>query len=185
MDDSKIIELYWQRDESAVKETDLKYGGFCRKIAYNILCDFEDTQECVNDTYLKAWNAIPPQRPDRFQAWIGRITRNLSLNLWNRSHAAKRAGGAQQLLSELEDCIPDRENIEIHIEAQELGKIISDWLRTLSAEDRILFINRYWNGTPILQLAEERNIPANRLAQKMYRLRMNLRNVLEKEGVFL
>lgn len=184
MEDSEILDLYWRRDESAVAETDLKYGGFCRKIAFNILSDEEDTQECVNDTYLNAWNAIPPQRPERFRSWLGRIIRNISLNQWNKRHAAKR-GGAHPIILELEDCIPSGETVEFRLEEKMLGAVISTWLRALKQEDRVLFLRRYWNGTPLAELAKELGIPANRLSQKMYGLRKDLKRALEEAEVFL
>jgi RNA polymerase sigma-70 factor (ECF subfamily) len=185
MNDNDIIELYWARDERAISETDIKYGRFCRSVAFNILTVNEDAEECVNDTYHKAWTFIPPQRPERFRAWLGKIVRNLALNLWNRNHTQKRNAGMETMLSELEDCVPSRENVEDEIDSKELGQSISRWLGTLSEDDRRYFILRYWNGVPLRTLAERYGISADKLAQKMLRLRKSLRTALEKEEIYL
>lgn len=112
MEDSQIIELYWQRNETAISATKQKYGNFCYGIAKNILSVHEDAEECVNDTYNQVWQAIPPQRPERFRAWIGKIIRNIALNLWNKNHRQKRNVGMTELLSELEDCILSPQTVE-------------------------------------------------------------------------
>lgn len=183
MEDLQIIELYWKRDERAISETDRKYGGYCRSIALNILSDREDAEECVNDTYHQTWNSIPPERPKILRAWLGKISRNIALNIWNKNHAKKRYGGMELLLSELEDCIPAPGSVEGEIEETELSAHISAWLRSLPAGDRALFVRRYWNGETVAALARERDMPPDRLTQKMYRLRNSLRKALEKEGV--
>lgn len=185
MEDLQIIELYWARKEQAIAETAGKYGTFCRSIAKNILSIEEDAEECVNDTYLQAWNAIPPQRPVRLQAWLGRIVRNLALNLWNKNHAQKRNIGMTVLLQELEDCIPSAQTVEQAIAEKELTGLIDRWLHTLDRRDQILFVRRYWNGIALQELAREQAISPGRLAQRMYRLRCSLRAALEKEGICL
>ncbi len=185
MNDNDIIELYWARNEQAISETDIKYGRFCRSIAQNILMVREDAEECVNDTYHKAWTVIPPQRPEHFRAWLGRIVRNIALNLWNRNHAMKRNTGMETLLSELDDCVPARDDVENEIDSMELGEAISRWLGTLNDEDRRLFILRYWNGISLKALAEKYGTEADKLAQKMLRLRRSLKAALEKEGIYL
>ena len=106
MEDSAIVELYWQRADEAIPETERKYGHYCRRIAYNITASHEDAEECVNDTWLGAWNAMPEERPRFLRAWLGKVVRNLALDLWQRNHAKKRYGGMVLLLSELEDCVP-------------------------------------------------------------------------------
>lgn len=185
MNDNEIIELYWARDERAISETDSKYGKFCRSLAMNILAVREDAEECVSDTYHKVWNVIPPQRPERFRTWLGRIVRNIALNLWNRNHAEKRYSGMETMLSELEDCVPARGNVEEEIDSKELGQAISRWLGTLTVEDRRLFILRYWNGIPLKTLAEQHGIGADKLAQKMLRLRRSLKAALEEGEIYL
>lgn len=186
MDDSSIIELYWQRSERAIVETDGKYGAFCRRIALNILRVQEDAEECVNDTWHSAWRSMPPERPDSLRAFLGRITRNLSLSRWRASHAAKRGSGAvDALLSELGDCIPAPGGVEERVELGELSAIISRWLEGLDADDRALFIRRYWFGDAVKTLAAECGVSANSMAQRMSRLRSSLRTQLEAEGVEL
>ena len=185
MNDKEIIALYWARDERAITETDDKYGKFCRGIAMNILSVKEDAEECVNDTYHKAWTVIPPQRPEFFRAWLGRVVRNLALNLWNRNHTQKRYSGMETLMSEMEDCIPARENVEDEIDDIELGKAISRWLATLSEEDRTQFILRYWNGIPLKNIAARYQTDPDKLAQKMFRLRKSLKAALEEEEIYL
>lgn len=185
MEDAAIIVLYWARDQRAIVETDGKYGPFCRRLALNILTVREDAEECVNDTYHQAWNTMPPQRPDSLRAYLGRIVRNLSLDLWRRNHAQKRDRGLEQLLSELEDCVPARQTVEQAVEAAELSRHIGDWLETLTPRDRALFVRRYWNGESLAELAAEAGEPANRLSQRLLRLRRGLRKALEREGVTL
>ena len=185
MKDNEIIALYWSRDERAISETDIKYGRFCRTIAVNILTVREDAEECVNDTYHKAWTVIPPQRPEQFRAWLGRVVRNISLNLWNRNHADKRNKGMETMLSELEDCVPSSVSVDNEIDDIELGHLISKWLRSIPDEERMFFIIRYWNGVPLKDIAARHGISADKLAQKMLRLRKSLRTELEKEGISL
>ena len=185
MEDLQIIDLYFKRDETAISETDQKYGAFCRSIALNMLSIYEDAEECVNDTYLQAWNTIPPQRPVRFGAWLGRVVRNISINLWNKNHRQKRYAGIEQLLDELEDCIPSPATVEHQIEEQELTEVVNTWLVSLPQNDRILFMRRYWNGETVNALAQESGASPANMAKRMYRLRQNLKSKLEKEGYSL
>ena len=185
MNDIDIIALYWARDERAVAETAAKYGKFCHGIAMNILSVNEDAEECVNDTYHKAWTVIPPQRPEYFRAWLGRVVRNIALNLWNRNHTKKRNNGMETLMSELEECVPARESVESEIDDIELGRTISRWLGTLSEEDRSCFILRYWNGVSLKDVAARCGMTPDKLAQKMFRLRKSLKEALEKEEISL
>jgi len=182
MEDSEIVDLYWHRDEAAIVETERKYGALCGRVARNILGGEEDAEECVNDALHQAWNAIPPQRPDRLGVWLGKVTRNLAMNLWNKNRAQKRYRGMTELLNELEDCVPAPDTVERELEEQELSTAIDSWLRSLGREDRTLFLRRYWYGVELQELAMERGVSANRLAQKMFRLRRSLKNKLEKEG---
>ena len=180
MDDLKIIELYWKRNERAIDVTDEKYGRLLYKISFNILSNHEDSQECVNDTYIRTWKSIPPEKPRSFIAYLGRIVRNLSIDCWNKNRAQKRYSGGDILLSELEDCIPSVNTVWREIESKALSRIISDWLNTLPKEDRILFVRRYWYGDPIKELAVGIGTTPSKLASRMYRLRSDLKNVLEK-----
>ncbi len=181
MEDQHIVELYWQRSEEAIAQTQCKYGSFCLGIAANLLGNGEDAKECVNETLFQAWNLIPPQRPEKLRPWLGRIVRNISISLWRKNHRQKRYNGLDQTLSELEDSIPSSVDIQREIEGAELGEQISRWLSRLSREERILFVRRYWYGVSLGALAEESGFPAKKLAQKMYRLRQSLKSFLEKE----
>lgn len=185
LQDNEIIGLFFARDERAIAETDAKYGRFCRATAYNILSVNEDAEECVNDTYHKAWTVIPPQKPEKLRAWLGKIVRNIALNLWNKNHAAKRYAGMETLMSELEDCAPSPAGVESEIDDIELGQVISAWLRSLDETDRKCFILRYWNGMQLKDIAERYGMPADKLAQKMFGLRKSLKEQLEKEEISL
>ena len=185
MEDSQIVELYWRRDENAIVETRRKYGGFCHAIALNVLSDRRDAEECVSDTWLRAWNAMPPQRPKLLRPWLGKIVRNLAINRWEKNRAQKRYSGMELLLDELSDALPSSQTVEKHMEAEELGALISAWLRTLDADDRTLFLRRYWNGESLKELARLWGESSSRLAQRTYRLRMALKAELERNGVSL
>lgn len=183
MEDETIIELYWKRDEAAITETAGKYGAFCHRIALNILRVTADAEECVNDTYHAAWRAMPPERPCSLRAFLGRITRNLSLDRWRAAHTAKRGGGGDLLLSELDDCLPAPGTVEEQIEQNRLPAIISDWLESLPADDCALFVRRYWYGDEVQALAEAAGRSPNTVTKQLSRLRRKLRIHLEKEGV--
>ena len=183
MEDHQIIGLYWARDERAICESANKYGGFCRRISYNILHSGDDADECVNDTWLHAWTAMPPERPNLLSAFLGRIVRNLSLSRWREKHAAKRTGGAQVLLDELADCLPGGIETESEFEARETAHSIDRWLDAQTEDDRALFVRRYWYGENIADLAEAAGLPVQRLTKRMFNLRRSLRKYLEQEGV--
>lgn len=185
MKDSEIIALFFAREETAIDETSLKYGRLLQSIAYNILADFQDSEECVSDTYLQAWNSIPPQKPESLSAYLGRIVRNLAINVWHKNRAQKRYNPADVMLDELGDIIPAAATVEEEIDAYELARHISSWLRDLAAEDRIVFVQRYWYGLPLKKLAAEHRTSANKLAGRMYRLRRMLKDSLEEAGITL
>lgn len=184
MEDTEIIELYFNRDERAIKETGRKYGGFCHNLAYHILSVYEDAEECVNDTYLKAWNTIPPQKPPHLQAWLGRVVRNVSLDRWRKNHRKKRYSGMEQLLSELEECIPSSMNVEKRVEDKELTRLLNGWLSKLSTKDCMLFMRRYWLGESVKELAVSCGMNPTELANRMYVLRQKLKKYLEQEGIY-
>lgn len=186
MDDERIIDLYWRRDEQAVTETDTKYGAYCHAIALNILGLREDAEECVNDTYAHAWDAMPPQRPRRLRLWLARVTRNISLNRFARGHAQRRGGGRMSiLLSELDECLPDPRGLEQIEDARELGRVINAWLATQKKQDRTAFMRRYWCGESVADIAQSIGIGANTLSKRLSRMRGSLKNYLEREGVAL
>ena len=183
MEDTQIIDLYWQRDERAIGETDTKYGSFCHKLAMNILHSFQDSEECVSDTYGRCWDTMPPQRPGSLRAYLGTILRNLSISRYRAERAQKRFSGAETLLSELGDCVPAPENVQRTVEAGELAELIDRWLRGLEREERALFIRRYWNGDSVKLLAGELGLRPNALTKRLLRLREGLRRELEREGI--
>lgn len=182
MEDEAIIQLYFDRNQEAIRETEGKYGGLCRRVARNILTIREDAEECVNDTYLAAWNTIPPQRPRALAAFLGRIVRNLSISRYRTYRAQKRYDGMETMLSELEDCVPARETVETEMERAELGEAISLWLDTLPQTDQHLFLRRYWYGEAVGDLARQAGITPNQASQKLLRLRRALREILEAKG---
>ena len=193
MEDSQIIDLYWARLEQAIQETDTKYGGYCRAIAHNILKSMEDSEECVSDTWLRAWNAMPPQRPSVLSAFLGRITRNLSLDRYKAaraekrggsSFAEKRGGGALPLaLDELSECVPAGGSVEQTMDERELGQAIDRFLRTIPEKQCSLFLRRYWYAESILQIAERYSLKENTVKSILFRTREQLRKFLQKEGV--
>ncbi len=185
MDDGSIVELYHRREEQAIIESNNKYGKLCRSIALRLLGVRENAEECVNDTWHAAWNRMPPERPQSLGAFLGRITRNLSISRWRQEHARKRYNGIEVLLSELEDCVPAPGTVEEIVERRQLAQTISTWLDGLAAEDRRLFIRRYWYCDSVKELAEEQRKGANALSQRLLRLRKSLRTFLESEGVEL
>lgn len=185
MEDQKIIQLYWNRSESAISETAKKYGRYCHYIAYGILHSEEDAEECVNDTWLHTWNAIPPQRPHRLQAFLGKITRNLSLNRYEKRVACKRGGGELSLiLDELAECIPAAGSDRM-IEDLAFKDLLNRFLDALPAETCKLFVRRYWYMTPIKELAREYGISESNATVTLFRTREKLKDYLEKEGVSL
>lgn len=184
LEDSKIIDLYWARKEQALAETDAKYGNYCRTIARNILRNFEDTEECVSDTWLHAWNSMPPQRPGILSAFLGRITRNLSFDRCKYQQAAKRGGGALPLaLDELGECIPSAQRVEYALEQKELAAVIDRFLRTLPEKDCNLFLRRYWYVDSISVIADRYGMKENTVKSILFRTREKLRKFLGEEGI--
>ncbi len=183
MEDGQIIELYWSRDQRAIRETDGKYGKLLHSIAWNLLRSREDSEECVNDTYLRAWEAIPPARPGAFRTWLGQITRNLSLDRWKSRRAEKRGGGAELLLGELEDCLPAPAGAARSVEDGELAELLSAFLRGLSQEARAMFLRRYWYGESVAEVAKALGCGEGKVKSSLFRSRKALRGYLEKEGI--
>lgn len=181
MEDSRIIELYWQRDESAISETQQKYGNYLTKIANNILANIEDSRESVNDTYLRAWYSMPPQKPCVLSTFLGRITRQISIDIYRKRNAKKRQGSEYTLaLDELFDCTaPD--SPEKEIEAQLLAKCIGDYLMTLSDEARNIFVCRYYFFDSMHDIAEHFGASESKIKSSLHRTRTGLKNYLEKE----
>lgn len=184
MDDGQIIELYFRRDESAIRETDIKYGRLCFGIAHNILGAELDAEECVNDTYFSVWNAIPPQRPNCFAAFIGRIARSLSLKRLRFNTARKRSAQAELSLSELEEILPD-DRWRPDLRAESLGELISCFLRGESEDARRVFLRRYWFFDSIADIAADCSFSESKVKSMLLRTRRRLRDYLREEGVYL
>ncbi|MBO4725945.1 MAG: RNA polymerase sigma factor [Firmicutes bacterium] len=183
MEDSKIIELYNMRSEDAIARTSEKYGGYLNTIAYNILGDSSDAEECVSDTYLKVWNAIPPAVPKVFRTFIGKITRNLALDSFEKRNAAKRGGGNTALcLDELAECIADAGDVEKHVEMSELVRALNAWLEGLETEKRVIFVRRYWHMDGIADIAAALGLGESNVKVTLHRLRGELKEYLTKEG---
>ena len=186
LEDSKIIDLYWARKEQALAETDAKYGSYCRTIARNILRNFEDTEECVSDTWLHAWNSMPPQRPGILSAFLGRITRKLSFDRCKYQQAAKRGGGALPLaLDELGECIPASGRVEHALEQKELAAAIDRFLRTLPERECSMFLRRYWYVDSVQSIAARYAIKENTAKSILFRTREKLRRYLAGEGIIV
>ena len=185
LEDAQIIQIYWDRDQEAISETDRKYGRYCAKIARSILADDGDTEECVNDTYYRTWDSIPPQRPLSFPPFLGKIVRNLALDRYRYNTAQKRNRHMDVLLSELENCLPAAGGAEEALEAGVVTEIINRYLDGLSRRKRILFVRRYWYSQSIRELAETFGMTEGQTKSALYRLRGGLREALEKEGVSL
>ncbi len=186
MKDEEIIDLYWKRDEQAIAATADKYGAYCRTISYNILHSNEDAQECVNDTWLGAWKSMPPKRPGRLSAYLGKITRNLSLNRARHNLTEKRGLGQTELvLSELEDCIPAENTVEQIINEMALSQSINQFLRAQLRQKRNIFIRRYWYLYPIRDIAAAYDMSESKVASLLFRMRNDLKSYLEREGIVL
>lgn len=183
MEDTAIIALYYDRDERAISETDTKYGNMCRSISYRILSSIEDSEECVNDTYHKAWNSMPPEKPRSLCAFLGAIVRNLSIDRYRKYHSQKRFSGIETMLSELDECVPSLAGKENVAEDVEISAVVNSWLGKLSYENRKLFMRRYFYGLTVKELARELTVPQSLVSQKLFRLRRSLREELEKEGI--
>lgn len=186
MNDNEIIALYWQRAESAVGETAGKYAQYCHSIAWNILHDTQDAEECVNDTWLRAWNAIPPQRPNCLAVFLGRITRNLSLDRCKRYTAEKRGRGQAALaLDELDECVPAPSGVEQAMDDAALEKCLNRFLRGLPKQKRKVFVQRYWYLMPVREIAELAGESESQVKSALFRTRASLQSFLEREGVTL
>ena len=182
MEDHEIVELYFFRDERAIKETDLKYGKLCHSIAYNILKNNEDSEECVNDTYIGVWNAIPPEKPNHFMAFVCKIARNLALKRLEAATRQKRSQATVISLSELEEILSD-ESIAADVSNEEIGKAISVFLRKEKADSRKVFIRKYYFFDSISEIAERYDFTESKVKNMLYHTRNKLKEYLIKEGI--
>ena len=184
MDDKQIVDLYWERSEAAISETAEKYGRYCEYIAFQILHNREDSEECVNDTYLKAWNSIPPHRPAVLKTFLGKLTRNLSLDRYEQSHAKKRRGGQLPLvLEEIQECVPAPNRTESIVEEIALTEILNRFLSTLPPEPRKIFMRRYWYFSSVKEIAADYGMSESGVKMSLHRSRNKLRKLLLEEGI--
>lgn len=182
--DSQIVELYWQRDESAISQTDTKYGGLCRSISNNILRSYDESEECVNDSYLSAWNSMPTERPERLGAYMGKIVRNISISRLRQKTADKRGGGEYPLcLEELAGCTPGGQGPERELELKELTEHIDKFLAGLKKQERDIFVSRYWYMAPVNRIAEKAGFSYSKTASILHRTRLKLGLYLRREGL--
>lgn len=185
MEDQQIIDLYWQRDPNAIGESQQKYGAYCYTISHNILHSREDAEECVNDTWLRAWNSMPPHRPARLALFFAKIVRNLSFNRAESLNAQKRGGGELPLvLDELAECIAAPSDVESEYEARELERSLNRFLRTLPPRECSLFLRRYFFTESTAQIAARYGLRENHVAVLLSRTRKKLRAFLSEEGFF-
>ena len=183
--DEQIVDMYWARQEDAITETQKKYGNYCQSIAYNILRSREDSAECVNDTYLKAWNSMPVHRPDKLSAFLGKITRNLALNRYEYYSASKRGGTQIDLvLDELIDCVSGTESTDSIAEEIFITTILNNFLKSLSEKNRNIFVARYWHMFAVKEIADKYELKESTVKVSLHRSREVLKEILMREGVY-
>lgn len=185
MEESRILDLLWQRSESAITVLDELWGGLCRNIARNILSDEADVEECIQDTWLAVWHAIPPQRPWPLRPWVCKVTRNLALKKHHRNTAQKRDGRHDAALEELEGCLPHPGTVEDALSEKELTRLLNAFLAGLDKDSRLLFVRRYWYGDGVEALAKTLGLRPNTVSVRLSRIRAKLKTYLEKEGYSL
>ena len=183
MEDREIVELYWRRSDRAVQESEKKYGPWCRTIAKNIVADLRDAEECVSDTWLAAWNAMPDKRPEKLGGFLGKLTRNLALDRWRAGQRRKRGGGETPLaLEELSECIPDGGNVEETVELRELSRTVAAFVRALPETERQVFASRYYALASMEGIAARSGFSQAKVKSMLHRTRLRLRAELEEEG---
>lgn len=186
MEDDQIVKLYWNRNEQALAESSHKYGAYCHSIAFNILYNLTDAEECVNDTWLNAWNTIPPNKPSSLASFFGRITRNIAFNRYKMQHRLKRGGTNMTLvLDELSECVSGSDDVEHIWQESELKEKINSFLSRLSKKKRYIFILRYWYASGIGEIAERFDITENNVSVILSRTRKELKEYLSDEGYYL
>ena len=185
IEDEKIIDMFFRRSEQAIQELDIKYGKICYKISYNIVNNCQDTEECVNDAYLGAWNAIPPTQPNPLLTYVCKIVRNISLKKYYKKEAAKRRSTYTIAMEEIESYIADPHSVESEIEARELARIIEDFLDTLTLENRVIFIRRYWFCDSYNDIAKFVGLTDKNISVRLTRIREKMRQYLIEREVFI
>lgn len=186
LSDEEIVALYWERNENAINATDDKYGKYLFSVAYNILRNDPDCDECVNDTYLNTWNRIPPTRPNIFQVFLSKITRDVAVDKYRRSRAEKRVPSELTIsLEELNECIPACQTPEEELLAREIVRVLNDWLRELDANDRFMFVCRYYYADTVSYISDLLDVSNKTVYRRLSELRSQLRQRFEKEGIAL
>ena len=185
MTDTEIISLFFERSEQAITELDKKHGSAVARVARNILGNAQDTEECVNDTYLGAWNAIPPHKPNPLRTFVCKIARNLATKKYHSNTAAIRNSQYDLALDELEEVLADSDSVEKAYEAQELKEAINGFMATLNSSDRFIFMRRYWYSDPVKDIAKMADSTSNSVTVRLFRIREKLRLYLEKEGLLV
>lgn len=183
IDDERIIDLFFKRDQQGIRELDIKYGKTCHSLSYNITNSKQDAEECVNDAYLGAWNTIPPTRPNPLLSYIVKIVRNISLKIYWRKQAAKRSGNYKIALEEIEGCIAGPQNVEDEMEARELARIIEEFLDTLTLENRVIFMRRYWFADSYKDIAELVGLTEKNISVRLTRIREKMKQYLIEREV--
>lgn len=185
IEDEKIIELFFERSEQAIRELDNRYGKVCHALSYNIVNNRQDAEECVNDAYMGAWNAIPPTKPNPLQAYICKIVRNISLKCYYRNEAAKRNSTYEIAMQELEEYLPAPNTVETEIEARELVHIIESFLDTLSEENFVIFVRRYWFFDTYTEIAKRVGLSKKNVSVRLTRIRKQIKDYLVEREVFV
>ena len=185
IDDEEIIEMFFERDQQAIRELDIKYGKICHNLSYNIVNSRRDAEECVNDAYLGAWNAIPPTRPNPLLSYIVKIVRNISLKIYWRKEAAKRNSIYTIAMQEIEVCIADPKNVEDEVEARELARIIESFLDTLTVKERVIFMRRYAYIDTYADIAKRVGISEKNVSVRLTLIRQKLKQYLIEREVFI
>ena len=185
MEDDKIIALFFERSEEAIRELDHKYGKICHNLSFHILNSHQDAEECVNDAYLGAWNTIPPAKPDPLLSYLVKIVRNISLNVYWKNKAAKRNSDYTVAMEEIEGCLADRTTVENEMEASELTGILENFLDTLTAENRFIFMRRYWFVDSCGEIAGQTGFSEKNVSVRLTRIRKKLKQYLTDKGVLV
>ena len=183
MEDEKIVKLYWDRKEDAIRESEIKYGKYCYSVAYNILHSPEDSDECVNDTWRGAWEAMPPEKPTKLQSFLARITRNIAIDRYRYDNAQKRGAEVESAIDEYWECIP---NQEASIEDETvLKQAINGFLATLDTQTRVIFMRRYWYSMSVKDIARSMRLSESHIGVILHRTRNKFKAYLTKEGIFV
>ncbi len=185
IEDEKIVEMFFKRSEQGIRELDKKYGKICHNLSYNIVSNRQDAEECVNDAYLGAWNAIPPAQPNPLLTYICKIVRNISLKIYYRNEAAKRSSHYTIAMEEIEACKAAPNTVEAEIDAKELARIIESFLDTLTVENRVIFMRRYWFSDSCKDIAEFVGLTEKNISVRLTRIRQKMKEYLAEREVFV